>query len=112
MNGTLGSSCAYSMLHEGAGQEGEGEVMKLPDLLLEPIVQVALREDIRSGDITTTALVPEGARARASLNFRQAGVLCGSDVAQCAFRTLDPATVFSAAVGDGGNVEAGRCVLV
>jgi nicotinate-nucleotide pyrophosphorylase (carboxylating) len=61
----------------------------LSQLLIRPYVEAALREDIRSGDVTTRALIPAEATARATMRFREAGVLCGLDVARLAFESLE-----------------------
>ncbi len=59
------------------------------DLQIRPLVEAALREDIRSGDVTTQALIPLDATARATIRFRDWGILCGLDVARIAFESLN-----------------------
>ena len=63
---------------------------------LEPLVRRALAEDVGSGDLTTRATVPAGARARARITQKQPGVLYGLDAAQLAFALLDPGARFLA----------------
>lgn len=58
------------------------------DLQIRPLVEAALREDIRSGDMTTRALIPSGTRGVALMNFREDGVICGLDCARLAFEIL------------------------
>ena len=58
------------------------------DLQIRPLVEAALREDIRSGDVTTRALIPTGTRGVALMNFREDGVVCGLDLARLAWETL------------------------
>lgn len=82
----------------------------LPTLLLRPIIEAALREDIRSGDITTRALIAPNARAKALLRTREDGVLCGLEVARLAFALLDEQVQFSAAKSDGETMQAGETV--
>ena len=48
---------------------------------LREIVARALAEDLGTGDVTSEAVVPAGARARASIIQKQAGVLFGLDAA-------------------------------
>ena len=49
-------------------------------LIIEPIVRAALLEDLgRAGDITTEAIVPEGAEVDAVIAARQPGVVAGLD---------------------------------
>jgi nicotinate-nucleotide pyrophosphorylase (carboxylating) len=54
------------------------------------IVARALAEDLGDGDVTTAATVPEGARARAVITQKAPGVVFGLDLAEQAFRELDP----------------------
>jgi nicotinate-nucleotide pyrophosphorylase (carboxylating) len=57
---------------------------------LDAIVRRALEEDVGSGDVTTAATVPSGARARARITQKQPGVVFGLDPAEAVFRALDP----------------------
>jgi len=68
---------------------------------LEPVVRRALAEDVGSGDITTQATVPEGARARARITQKQPGALFGLDPAELAFALLDPAVRFTRLAKEG-----------
>ncbi len=80
----------------------------LNPLLIEDAVRTALMEDLgRAGDITSTATIPANAIAQAVIVARQAGVVCGIDFAQAAFRMIDPALKFEATINDGGAVVAG-----
>jgi nicotinate-nucleotide pyrophosphorylase (carboxylating) len=54
----------------------------------------ALAEDLGEGDVTTRAVVPEGARARARIAQKEPGVIAGLSVAQSAFERVDPELVF------------------
>ena len=52
----------------------------LPDLMIEPVVRMALAEDLgRAGDMTAQACIPEGARMKAAFVARKPGVLAGID---------------------------------
>jgi len=82
----------------------------LPYLLIQPIVEAALREDIRSGDITTSALIPRSTPGRASMVFREAGVLCGVELARLAFQTLNASAKVDVLVNDGALVPPGETV--
>jgi nicotinate-nucleotide pyrophosphorylase (carboxylating) len=80
------------------------------ETIAQPIVRLALAEDLGSGDVTTQSLVSPTARARAHIEARQPGVLAGLDVARLVFRELDPAAVFRFAVRDGAHLAAGQSV--
>ncbi len=83
------------------------------DFLLRPLVEAALREDIRSGDLTTQALIPPATTATATMNARQDGVLCGVALARLAFEMLSPGVQVQVLAGDGSrlSVERGGAIL-
>lgn len=56
---------------------------------IDPIVKLALDEDIGSGDITA-GLVDSDEQASATVITREAGVLCGTQFVQAVFATVDP----------------------
>jgi nicotinate-nucleotide pyrophosphorylase (carboxylating) len=74
---------------------------------LDRIVAAALAEDVGDGDVTTEATVSPDAVGTATLLVKEAGVVCGLDVAERVFRTLDPDIVFERLVEDG-HVATGR----
>jgi nicotinate-nucleotide pyrophosphorylase (carboxylating) len=79
----------------------------LSPLEIDAAVERALVEDLgRAGDVTTTATVPEGARARALVVARAAGVIAGLPLVEAAFRRLDPTVEIAAQARDGDAVEA------
>jgi nicotinate-nucleotide pyrophosphorylase (carboxylating) len=88
------------------------DIVPLYPIQYEAILRRELDQDLgRGGDLTTDAIVPAGARARAAVIARQAGRVAGIDVAAAAFRLLDPTSKVSVAVGDGRDVAAGETVL-
>ncbi|WP_395696716.1 carboxylating nicotinate-nucleotide diphosphorylase [Methylocella sp.] len=77
-------------------------------LLLEPLVRNALLEDLgRAGDVTSDAIAPPDARARAVLAARQKGVIAGLELARIAFELVDPRVSFIVEHDDGAHVAAG-----
>ena len=84
-----------------------------PDAFLSPLVideavTRALDEDLgRAGDVTSTATVPVGTRARAVVAARRPGVISGLPLVEAALRKLDPAVGITAQACDGDAVEAG-----
>jgi nicotinate-nucleotide pyrophosphorylase (carboxylating) len=80
----------------------------LPDLLIAPVVEAALAEDLgRAGDVTSQACVPASARLRAVFASRQSGVVAGLACARLAILALDPAADFKAVAQDGARLGAG-----
>lgn len=83
-------------------------VPPLPDVMLEPLVRMALLEDLgRAGDLTTDTIVPADAQDSLRLVARQAGVLAGLDLARLAFHLLDSSLVFEPLCGDGTVLAPG-----
>lgn len=80
----------------------------LPDLLIEPVVRLALAEDLgRAGDVTAKACIPEDARMRAVFAARKAGVLAGIDCVRLAVLAVDPKASVTLKLRDGEAFEAG-----
>ncbi len=83
----------------------------LPDVLIQPIIQAALLEDLgRAGDITASACIPAGRRLQARFVARSPGVIAGLACARLAMAALDPSARFDAVTPDGAQVEAGGVV--
>ena len=77
-------------------------VSPLPDVMLEPLVRMALLEDLgRAGDLTTDTIVPADARDELRLVARQDGVLAGLDLARLAFTLMDGGMEFDVGCQDG-----------
>jgi nicotinate-nucleotide pyrophosphorylase (carboxylating) len=83
----------------------------LPRIMIEPLVRMALLEDLgRAGDLTTAAIVPADRRATTLLVARQAGVVAGLDLARLAFQLIDPAIEIRVERGDGAAVAPGDVI--
>ena len=80
----------------------------LAEVLLKPLVAAALTEDLgRRGDVTSQATIPADMQAQLQIKARQAGVICGMDLARLSFALIDEQIEFIAKVNDGATVEAG-----
>ncbi len=79
----------------------------LPAVMLEPLVRMALLEDLgRAGDLTTDAIVPPGLQTTTALVARQPGVVAGLDLAALAFRLIAPDIAFEVSKPDGTRLAA------
>jgi nicotinate-nucleotide pyrophosphorylase (carboxylating) len=56
---------------------------------MNDLIERALAEDIGDGDLTTRAVVPDGARARAHIRQKEPGVVAGLGVAREVFEHVD-----------------------
>lgn len=78
-------------------------------VLYRPLLRRALREDLgEAGDLTTDALVPVAAHAKARVVARRPGRVAGLEVALDTFRLLDPPVVIEFLARDGEDVTAGQ----
>jgi nicotinate-nucleotide pyrophosphorylase (carboxylating) len=83
----------------------------LPDVVIEPIVKLALAEDLGvAGDVTTDALIDPQTQGRWALRARKAGVVAGLDAATLTAWMIDPDIQFSVAAPDGARVKAGDVI--
>ncbi len=74
----------------------------LPDVVIEPLVRLALTEDFgRGGDITTDAVIPADTRMRAVIDAREPGIAAGYDAARLALRLVDPSATWITLTEEG-----------
>jgi nicotinate-nucleotide pyrophosphorylase (carboxylating) len=79
---------------------------------LEELVARALAEDVGSGDVTAQAIVPEDARALATILQKAPGVISGLDAAEAAFRQCDPGCAITRLCAEGEWREDGEVLRV
>jgi nicotinate-nucleotide pyrophosphorylase (carboxylating) len=85
--------------------------VKLSVKEIRSAVQAVLAEDIGSGDVTTLAIVPEIASAKAVMRAREPLVVAGLDFAETAFRELSTAVKIERRAKDGRHVKVGEILL-
>ena len=86
----------------------------MPELSSENIrlhVTNALAEDIRSGDVTTNALISNNQQSEACITARENIVLCGISLAQEVFRQLDSQCEIHLTNKDGHQVDEGGNIM-
>ncbi len=71
------------------------------------LIDLALREDLAQGDITSEATVPADRRATAIMLAKQDGVISGIDTARTVFARVDPSVTFESLVSNGDRVTKG-----
>ena len=86
---------------------GYNFAMELLPLQYEPILHMALAEDIGVGDITSQTTVPPDIRARAVMLAKADGVLAGLSVACRTFSLVDNFVTWEPHVTDGEMVTPG-----
>ena len=75
---------------------------------LDALIELALAEDIGTGDLTTEALFTKPAQVTARFVARESLVVSGLEVAARVFSRLDPSCRFKAKAKEGAVVTQGR----
>ena len=83
----------------------------ISEILLERIVRDALQEDLGSGDVTTSSVIPDAQKARGVALAKRAGVLAGVEVSAKVFRTTDPSCKIVIRKGDGSRLGEGDSIM-
>ena len=78
---------------------------------LDKLIDLALEEDIGTGDITTDHLVPPDTVAQATIVAKEELILAGMDVARRVFQRLDPLVGFDVHLADGQTAPLGSTVV-
>jgi nicotinate-nucleotide pyrophosphorylase (carboxylating) len=78
--------------------------------IIDPI-DVALREDIGAGDVTTDFFVAQNQQATARIVVRERAILAGIETAAEVFRRVDPTIEAAIPRKDGSDVHADETVL-
>ncbi len=79
---------------------------------LSDFVQQALQEDVRDGDHTSLAALPEDKLGEAKLLVKEHGILAGVEVGVEIFRQVDSSLQLEVFIEDGKQVEVGDIVLI
>ncbi len=77
------------------------------DSLIEKIIELAIEEDVYSGDITTNSLIPEENLAVAEMTAKANGVVSGLEVAKMVFEKFDKNIKWEPLVDEGSLVKRG-----
>lgn len=83
----------------------------LPGVILDPLVRLALAEDLgRAGDLTSDATIPAGIQMACEIRARQAGRLAGLDAAAYALGLVDPSVSLTLHMEDGDRLMPGDTI--
>lgn len=78
---------------------------------LDAFVAATLAEDVGSGDITASAVIPADAMFAGVMDSRDPIVVAGLPIAAAFFRALDPAATIEILVPEGAQVAAGSDLM-
>ncbi len=82
----------------------------LTNPLVEQLIAMALNEDVGTGDITTETTIPEDKIAFGRFIAKEDMVICGLDVAEKVFHTVDKNIEFCANAKDGDFIKKGDVI--
>jgi nicotinate-nucleotide pyrophosphorylase (carboxylating) len=85
-------------------------VFELPRVVIERVVDLALAEDLSSGDLTTEACIDADAQAVGRAVARTAVVVCGGAVFAQVFARVDPSVRFESQLPDGTRAVPRACL--
>lgn len=74
------------------------------------LVQIALAEDIGTGDATTESIFDDNDYAQAEIKVKAKGIMCGLPIAELVFRKVSRRIDFQPLATDGAEVDAGAVV--
>lgn len=78
--------------------------------VLNKIIDMALSEDLNTGDITTMSTVPETKMISGKFIAKSQGILCGIDIAKAVFAYIDPTIVLDNNFADGDIIKKGDII--
>lgn len=75
------------------------------------LIELALKEDVGTGDITTDNLIPAEIRRKAKMVAKASGVVAGLPVAEMVFRSLDPELKWRVVSPEGSRISKGDTLV-
>ena len=81
------------------------------DKLIDKLIDLAIEEDIDTGDVTTNSIIPANSRAVAEMKMKADGVISGLEVARRVYERFEKDIVWEPKVKDGDTVKKGDIIL-
>ncbi len=76
-------------------------------LQTKKLLELALQEDVGSGDYTSLATIPASIEQKAVLKVKANGILAGMEMAEAVFELVDPNLSFEPLMNDGDTIKIG-----
>ncbi len=83
----------------------------LTNQLVDQVINLAFKEDIDQGDITSESVVSESAQAKAEWTAKDDGILAGLSVAKKVFSRLDENLEWNPKFSDGDSISKGDILV-
>ena len=81
------------------------------DQLIEKLINLAIEEDIATGDVTTESIIPANSRAAAELKMKADGTISGLEIAKRVYGHFEKDFKWIPYVKDGDKVKKGDIIL-
>ena len=75
---------------------------------LNSLIEMALVEDMPSGDVTSESVIPPDSKSKAVILAKEDGILAGIDIAKKVFKRIDISIKFTKLKRDGEKISAGK----
>lgn len=79
-------------------------------LQVEPLILMALQEDITSEDVSTNSVMPDDTLGEVDLICKEDGILCGAQIFSRVFTLLDESTEITFFAKDGDSIKSGQLI--
>lgn len=83
----------------------------MKNLLIDKLIDLAIEEDINTGDITTESLIPDSLNAVAEMTAKAEGVISGLSLIRRVFEKFEKDIKWTPFVKDGEKVKRGDIIL-
>lgn len=74
--------------------------------LIDPLIELAIVEDVGSGDITTQSTIENAQIAKGSIVVQNGGIIAGLPIAERVFEKIDPLLKFRTLIKDGESLQS------
>lgn len=81
------------------------------DKLIDQLIDLAIEEDIATGDLTTESIIPAHSRAIAEMKMKANGVISGLEVIRRVYERFEKDIIWEPKVKDGDRVKKGDIIL-
>lgn len=81
------------------------------DKLIDQLIDLAIEEDIATGDVTTNSIIPAHSRAIAEMKMKADGVISGLTIAKRVYERFEKDFIWEPLVKDGDPVKKGEIIL-
>ncbi len=81
------------------------------DKLIDQLIDLAIKEDIDTGDLTTESIIPAHSRAVAEMKMKADGVISGLEIIRRVYEHFEKNIIWAPQVKDGDSVKKGDIIL-